>query len=352
MSWAYDLASALYPAAKSVLFQLPAERAHDFALKSLAASARLCRPQVSSMAHPIELLGMGFSSRIGLAAGLDKNGIALPAWERLGFGFVEVGTVTALPQAGNPQPRLFRLKEEEALFNRMGFNNDGAAALGRRLEYWRQRRSISVPVGVNIGKSKATPNDAAAEDYCISFRETADYADYIAVNVSSPNTPGLRDLQTATTLRTIVGALARENQKRTTPRPLLVKLAPDLADEDAISCAEAAVDEGCEGLIVSNTTIDKTLVKDAPEGGGGLSGKPLFRRSTEQLRAVRSAIGSKTTIIGVGGVASASDAQEKLDAGADLVQLYSAFIYQGPKLVREIASTIDGVSPNKAGLAD
>ena len=282
-------------------------------------------------------MGLHFPNPLGLAAGLDKEARAVPAWQALGFGFVEVGTVTALPQPGNPRPRLFRLPADQAIVNRMGFNNGGAEAMAVTLQRLRARGCLEVPLGVNLGKSKVTPVEQAPEDYRISFQHLGELADYVVVNISSPNTPGLRDLQRIDEVRRIVDAIQGPNQRLLQPRPLLLKLAPDLSDEDAIGCAQAAMDEGCAGLILTNTTIRFEGLTSPTEGlSGGLSGQPLFGRSTELLRRVRDALGSEAVLIGVGGIMGVEHARAKLAAGADLIQVYSGLIYGGPGLPRRL----------------
>lgn len=282
-------------------------------------------------------MGLHFPNPLGLAAGLDKEARAVPAWQALGFGLVEVGTVTALPQPGNPRPRLFRLPADQAIVNRMGFNNGGAEAMAVTLQRLRARGCLEVPLGVNLGKSKVTPVEQAPEDYRISFQHLGELADYVVVNISSPNTPGLRDLQRIEEVRRIVGAIQGPNQRLPQPRPLLLKLAPDLSDEDAIDCGQAAMEEGCAGLILTNTTIRFEGLTSPTEGlSGGLSGRPLFGRSTELLRRVRDALGSEAVLIGVGGVMGVEHARAKLAAGADLIQVYSGLIYGGPGFPRRL----------------
>jgi dihydroorotate dehydrogenase len=338
---------------RPLLFRLDPELAHDLGLGLLSGwSALACgRLPVGDPARAPNLgrrlLGLDFPNPVGLAAGLDKDGRAIPAWQALGFGFVEIGTVTALAQPGNPRPRLFRLPADRAIVNRMGFNNGGAEALALRLSRLRTRGCLEVPLGVNLGKSKVTPAEQAAQDYRASFEHLGDLADYVVVNISSPNTPGLRDLQTAEEVRRIVGAIQEPNQRLASPRPLLLKLAPDLADAEAIGCARAALESGCAGLILTNTTVRfDGLRSPTPNlrGGlsGGLSGAPLFARSTELLRRVREALGPKPVIIGVGGILGPEDARAKLAAGADLVQVYTGLIYGGPGLPRRLLKGLSG----------
>jgi dihydroorotate dehydrogenase len=336
--------SGLWRVLRPLLFQLDPEHAHALALGLGAAWSRLLErlpggerigPSVGPA--PRRVMGLDFANPIGLAAGLDKNAEAVMLWQALGFGFIEVGTVTAQPQPGNPRPRLFRLPADGALINRMGFNNDGAAAMARRLQALRSKGRLRVPLGVNIGKSKVTPAVRAAEDYRQSFERLGELADYVVVNISSPNTPGLRDLQTIDEVQRIVEALQAPNQRLSRPRPVLLKLAPDLANEDAVACAQAALAAGCAGLVLTNTTTCFDGLTESTAGmSGGLSGRPLLARSTAVLRYVRDAVGPGPALIGVGGVMEPGDAAAKLAAGADLVQVYTGLIYQGPAWVRRL----------------
>jgi dihydroorotate dehydrogenase len=329
--------------ARSVAFQIDAERIHRVSMWGLARASRVCRVELApddiarAPALRREVLGISFPNPLGLAAGFDKDAEAIPAFAALGFGFIEVGTVTAKAQPGNDKPRLFRIPADRALKNRLGFNNHGAAACARAIEAWRGAGRIRVPLGVNIGKSKVTPNDDAARDYQESFRAIADGADYVVVNVSSPNTPGLRDLQKRDELTKTLDAVCGENAKRSAQRPILVKLAPDLSIDDAHECARATHDAGAKGLVISNTTISpEGLVGAVPEGPGGISGAPLFLRSTEMLRALAKEHGDKLVFMGVGGIMDGEQAQQKLDAGASLVQAYTGFIYGGPGWPRRV----------------
>jgi dihydroorotate dehydrogenase len=239
--------------------------------------------------------------------------------------------VTAIPQPGNPRPRLFRLPQDEALMNRLGFNNHGAQVVGQRLAALREKDRIRIPVGINLGKSRSVDNANAAADYRASFRETAEFSDYVVVNISSPNTPGLRDLQERDEIRKILDVIGDENEKRSFPRPVLLKLAPDLADEDALACAKAAAASHCHGFIISNTSIVKEgLRSPVPEGSGGISGRPIFRRSTEMLQLISQTLGD-LPCIGVGGIMDVHSARAKENAGAMLLQVYSGFIYGGPQ---------------------
>lgn len=338
-------AVGLWRLLRPLLFRLEAERAHQLGLLLArltppALVAHLGRNGADSdiaraPALATRVMGLDFPNPLGVAAGVDKDAEAVAFWQALGFGFVEVGTVTALRQPGNPRPRVFRLPPDGGLINRMGFPNDGADVVATRIERLRQQEALRVPLGINIGKSKATPAADAAADYRRSFERLGELADFVVVNVSSPNTPGLRDLQTVEQLRAIVEAVQTPNQALTRARPLLVKLAPDLADADALACAEAALQAGCAGLVISNTTVDFTPITAATEGmSGGLSGAPLFARSTALLRLLRDSLGSGPVLIGVGGVMDAASASEKLAAGADLIQIYTGLVYGGPRLPR------------------
>ncbi|NBC46538.1 MAG: quinone-dependent dihydroorotate dehydrogenase [Gammaproteobacteria bacterium] len=328
---------------RPLLFRLDAEQAHRITFALAARWSKVFSGELSagdparSASLRVEAMGLQFPNPIGLAAGLDKDAEAVPLWQRLGFGFVEVGTVTALAQPGNPQPRLFRLPADAALVNRMGFNNAGAEAMAVRLTRLRERAILQVPVGVNLGKSKVTAAEKAPEDYRRSCELLAELADYLVVNISSPNTPGLRDLQTVEQVQRLVHAVQGPNQRLARPRPVLLKLAPDLADEDAIACARAALEAGCAGLILTNTTVRLEQLS-RPQAGlsGGLSGRPLFARSTDLLAQVRAAVGPGPVLIGTGGIFSPEDVAAKRDAGADLVQVYTGLIYRGPGLVREL----------------
>ncbi|NCA69174.1 MAG: quinone-dependent dihydroorotate dehydrogenase [Sphingobacteriia bacterium] len=329
--------------ARALAFRLDPERAHDLTLALLARWSALfdgtlkARDIARAPALAREHMGLRFPNPIGLAAGLDKDAIAVPAWQALGFGFIEVGTITALAQPGNPKPRLFRLPADGALINRMGFNNGGADAAAARLARLRARNILQVPLGVNLGKSKVTPPEEAANDYRRGFEQLGQFADYVVVNISSPNTPGLRDLQRVDEVMRIVEAIQGPNQRLSQPKPLLLKLAPDLADEDAIACARAALSAGCAGLILTNTSIRFDGLKSPTEGlSGGLSGRPILARSTELLRLVREALGPDPVLIGVGGVMDPAGAAAKLAAGADLIQVYTGLIYHGPGFVRRV----------------
>jgi len=303
------------------LFRRDAEDAHEWTLARLARMSPLTRKVLKSryaVSDPATVFGVDFPNRVGLAAGMDKNGLALNAWPAMGFGFVEVGTVTWHAQPGNDKPRIFRQPQREAIVNRMGFNNFGAEALGTRLA--NQRKGI--PLGISLGKSKVTPLDGAVEDYRRSFEALRDFGDYFAVNVSSPNTPGLRELQEKTYLDGILAELKGGP-------PVLVKIAPDLTDTAIAELLEVCAARGVAGIIATNTTI----AHDGPTGG--LSGKPLGQRAREVVSFVHKESG--LPIIGVGGIMSADDAKRMFDAGASLIQLYTGFVYHGPALVRRCA---------------
>ena len=286
----------------------------------------------------VEALGLKFDGAFGLAAGFDKNAIMIRPMGDLGFSHVEIGTVTAKPQPGNEQPRLFRLIEDRALINRMGFNNEGADVIAKRLRELRQRNVRQLPIiGVNIGKSKVTPVEEAAADYAYSAKLLSPYADYLAVNVSSPNTPGLRSLQEVEALRPILKAVIEESNGK----PVLVKIAPDLNDQDIIEVANLSTELGLAGIIATNTTISRENLKASKPkvdamGAGGLSGAPLKQRSLEVLKVLKGAIGAGQIIISVGGIETATEARERLEAGATLVQGYTGFIFDGPYWARKI----------------
>jgi len=314
---------------RPLLFGLDPETAHHFALAFLRAIGPLL-PKATEKTSPVSVFELNFRHRIGLAAGLDKNGVALSAWEALGFSFVEIGTVTAQAQPGNPRPRVFRYPKERALINRLGFNNDGAEVIANRLAHLRERGGWpGIPVGINIGKSRLTPIERAVEDYLFSFRKLRGEADYVALNVSSPNTPGLRELQGGQRLDELLRAINAERGNM----PLLVKIAPDLetaALDEIVSVCEA---NNISGIIATNTTLDHSAIAHGEEGG--LSGAPLQKKSTGIIRQI--ATKTKIPIIGCGGILDAVSAREKIEAGAKLLQVYTGFIFRGPKLIREIA---------------
>ena len=327
----------MYPLARSVLFRLDAEVAHHLSMAALRMAETtgllgLVSPG-DALGAPVEVMGLKFPNRVGLAAGLDKEGNTIDALGRLGFGCVEIGTITPRPQAGNPKPRLFRLIQQEAIINRMGFNNPG---IDVGVENVRSSKSFQGIVGFNIGKNKDTPNENAADDYLICLRKAYPVADYVAVNLSSPNTPGLRDLQGAEASARLLDVLKKEQQKLAAEHgkqvPLLFKVAPDLDETHIRDLSQVFLSGGLDGLIATNTTLDRDTVAGhlrAAEAGG-LSGAPLTARSTEVIRRVAELAAGRVPIIGSGGVMSAEDAWAKLRAGATLVQVYTGFIYGGP----------------------
>ncbi len=333
-----------------VLTRVDPERAHHGAFAAIRA-ARPVLSRLPARSAPVEAMGLTFPHPLGLAAGFDKNAVGIDALAALGFGHVEIGTVTGEPQPGNPRPRLFRLPADRAVINRMGFNNDGAEAVAQRLGERAERLSRSGrrrPVlGVNIGKSKVVPEEDAIGDYEKSTRLLAPYADYLVVNVSSPNTPGLRDLQAVEKLEPLLRAVRRRADDVTATRvPLLVKIAPDLSDDDVLAVADLALALGLDGIIATNTTISRDgLATDAAAveriGAGGLSGRPLTARSLDVLTLLKGRVGDRLTLVGVGGITTVEDARARLDAGATLLQGYTAFVYEGPawprRLVRGLA---------------
>lgn len=340
-----SLVASLYPALKPWLFKMDAEHAHEWTTRMMRVAnglGLLTAGQETLVSKPVECLGLKFPNALGLAAGMDKSASAVEAWSALGFGFVEVGTLTPRPQPGNPKPRLFRLPEHEALINRMGFNNVGIHAAVKRLE---KRRTKAV-VGVNIGKNFDTANDAAVNDYLYCLKVAYPVADYIAVNISSPNTKGLRDLQAEESIRQLLAALKKEQASLHTEHgkkvPVLVKIAPDLEGAQIEALARVFNELAVDGVIATNTTISRAAVVGHPleNEAGGLSGAPVKQRSTEVIRAFRELLREQTPIIGVGGILSGADAAEKMQAGASLVQVYSGLVYRGPGLVRDVLETI------------
>ena len=321
---------------RPILFRLPPETAHELALHSLSLiPTRLFAKHAPSL--PITRFGLSFPNPVGLAAGFDKNGVALRPLAALGFGFIEAGTVTYHPQPGNPRPRLFRLREDQALINRAGFNNEGAAAFVRRVE----RERPDCVLGVSIGKSKITPLAEATEDYLASFEIVHKVADYVAINVSSPNTPQLRELQQSQQLSFLLSALQARRRELQRQVPLLVKLSPDLERHELETIVEILEQLQIDGIIATNTTVSRdNLLTDAKRvaacGEGGLSGKPLKNSSTRMIAELYELTQGRIPLIGVGGIFNAEDAWEKICAGASLVQLYTGFIYQGPNIANEI----------------
>lgn len=337
----------LYPIARAALFQLNAESAHHLSMKALRVAESsgllgLISPQGELMS-PVEVMGLKFPNRVGLAAGLDKEGNTIDALGRLGFGAIEIGTITPRPQAGNPKPRIFRLIPHEAIINRMGFNNPGIDA---GVENVSRSKTFNGIVGFNIGKNKDTPNENAADDYLACLRKAYPVADYIAVNLSSPNTLGLRDLQGTEASARLLEVLKCEQEQLAVEHgmrvPLLFKIAPDLDEQHIRDLSKVFLDGGLDGLIATNTTLDREKVTNHPRAGeaGGLSGRPVFEKSNIVLQAFASALSGRIPIIGVGGIFSLEDAREKIRCGATLVQIYTSFIYQGPALVRELAARL------------
>lgn len=330
---------------KKILFRIAPETAHHWVMILLRLPFfshilgwfyRWENPALSR-----EVFGLKFKNPVGLAAGFDKNALAYQQLSRLGFGFVEIGTVTPKPQVGNPLPRLFRLPEDGALINRMGFNNDGLEAVCKRLK----KRQPGLIIGGNIGKNKVTPNEKAIDDYDIAFNALFPYVDYFVVNVSSPNTPNLRALQGREPLTALLRHLQQKNTKKANPKPILLKIAPDLSNSQLDDIIAIVQETGIDGIIATNTTISRENLQTSTEkvsdiGNGGLSGLPVKERATEVIRYIHQKSNGQIPIIGVGGIFSAADALEKLAAGASLVQIYTGFVYEGPALIREINQAI------------
>lgn len=332
----------MYKSIRNYLFKMDAEEAHHFTfswLKFLGKFPYL----LSTFARPIEdkrlereVFGLKFKNPVGLAAGLDKDAKLYKELSALGFGFIEIGTLTPKPQPGNEKKRLFRLVEDSGIINRMGFNNEGVASAVERL-----KANKGILIGGNIGKNKVTPNEKAVEDYKICFEALFPYVDYFVVNVSSPNTPNLRALQDKEPLTELLATLQKLNLEKPTQKPILLKIAPDLSDDQLLDIIEIVKDTKIAGVIATNTTLSRENLKsENQKEAGGLSGKPLTKRSTEVIRFLSEKSQKAFPIIGVGGIHSAEDALEKLDAGASLVQLYTGFIYEGPKLIHDINKAI------------
>ena len=324
-----------YHLARPLLFRLDPEKAHDLTLAALARFPTIMPKGQGG--QPVELLGLTFPNRLGLAAGLDKNGVAIRAFDRAGLGFIEIGTVTPRPQPGNDRPRLYRLPEHQAIINRMGFNNDGIDALTARVAATPRPRAI---LGINLGKNKNTPNEQALSDYLTGIQKAWIHADYLAINISSPNTAGLRDLQHGAALRDLLRGIKSEQQRLAAASqkhvPIVVKIAPDLDDDALNELLDTIAVCGIDGIIATNTTLNKSAVAAHPHGGeqGGLSGAPLTAKSTAILSKIRARL-PEIPLIAAGGVMNAADMQAKLDAGADLVQIYTGLIYHGPQLIRD-----------------
>jgi dihydroorotate dehydrogenase len=335
----------MYSLARPFLFCLDAERAHDLGLVSIETAYRtgfnaLLASKLKPL--PVDAFGLRFENPVGLAAGLDKNGAHVDALAALGFGFIEVGTTTPRAQPGNPKPRMFRIPEREAVINRLGFNNGGVDALVANVE----RAKFSGVLGINIGKNKDTPNERAADDYLFCLERVYARASYVTINISSPNTQGLRDLQEEETLKRFIGTL-RDAQERLGARhgkrkPMLLKIAPDLSESEQDGIAEVLLASGIDGLICTNTTIDRAPVAGLCHAGetGGLSGKPVFAKSTAVLRGMARRTGGRIPLVGVGGITRGADAVAKIDAGASLVQFYTGMVYRGPALIGECVEAL------------
>ena len=335
----------MYDLLRSLMFRLPAETSHDLALDMIGAAGRLrlaeklVRPVP---AQPVEVMGLTFDNPVGLAAGLDRNAVAVDGMAAMGFGFLEVGTVTPRPQPGNPKPRLFRLPEQLAIINRFGFNNEGVDAMLERLAGVRYQGVL----GINIGKNAVTPVENAVDDYLYCLRKVYDRASYVTVNLSSPNTPGLRTLQYGETLKVLLGQIKQCQKVLAEERgryvPIAIKIAPDMTAEEVALVGATLLAEGMDAVIATNTTLDRSAVADSPYASeaGGLSSAPLTDMSTEVIRLLAAELKGQMPIIGVGGIFSGADAADKIAAGASLVQLYSGFIYRGPELIRECADAI------------
>jgi dihydroorotate dehydrogenase len=335
----------LYSLTKPFLFAMDAEKAHHFALDNLKRVA--CTPlkhviKQALPADPVDVMGITFPNRVGLAAGLDKNGDYIDALALLGFGSIEIGTITPRPQEGNPKPRLFRIKSAQGIINRMGFNNKGIDNLVEQVK----RSQYKGVLGINIGKNKDTPNEKANDDYIICMQKAYEHATYITVNISSPNTPGLRDLQFGEPLNDLLAAVKNEQKKLADQfgvyKPVLFKIAPDMADDDLRAVADKFVEHQIDGIIATNTTNSRDTVvglENADEVGG-LSGAPVFEKSTMALKTLCEHLDGALPVIGVGGITNGEGAKTKIDAGASLVQIYSGFIYQGPQLIKDAGIAI------------
>jgi dihydroorotate dehydrogenase len=350
----------MYGLIRKFFFRLPAEDAHYYAMNAMRmlCATAVTRKLISSLFEPGKAMsvqalnGLPFKNPVGLGAGFDKNAKYLRELDALGFGFVEIGTVTPLPQAGNEKPRLFRLPMDKALVNRMGFNNDGVKTIAGRLRKWKERTGQEkdhrprMIVGGNIGKNKMTPNEDAWKDYEICFKELHPYVDYFVVNVSSPNTPGLRELQEKESLRKILMHLKMINNGKAVSKPILLKIAPDLTKEQIDDVIDLAMEIKLDGIVAANTTISRNhLLTPGDElqkiGAGGLSGQPLKERSTEIVKYISGKTDGQVALIASGGVFSAADASEKMDAGASLVQVWTGFIYEGPGIVKKICRNLN-----------
>jgi dihydroorotate dehydrogenase len=346
------LPSSLYGLTRPFLFGFDPEQAHEITLDALARTQNTplaCLYAASRVEDPVTLAGLSFPNRVGLAAGLDKNARCIDAFAAMGFGFVEAGTVTPKTQPGNPKPRMFRLPQRDALINRLGFNNEGLDAFIANVQRARFRRDASKPpmlLGLNIGKNAATPIERAVDDYLIGLDGVYPHADYVAINISSPNTANLRSLQSDEALDALLGALAEKRETLTGRQgkrvPLFVKIAPDLDATQVQVIATALLAHGMDGVIATNTTLSREAVMGLrhAEEAGGLSGAPVRAASNRVIAQLRAALGREFPIVGVGGILSAADARSKIEAGADVVQIYTGLIYRGPGLVRQVAQAL------------
>lgn len=341
----------MYKLIRTILFWFDAEQVHYFSMRWLKRFSGIgflkkwLAARYTPASHPIKAIGLTFQNAVGLAAGFDKNALNLDELAMLGFGHIEIGTVTPQPQAGNDKPRLFRLPEDKALINRMGFNNDGADVIAGRLKIFKAKNpNTKLIIGGNIGKNKDTPNEYAYMDYDKCFRALHPYVDYFVVNVSSPNTPGLRALQDKDALRQILVHLKEINAGLAMAKPMLLKIAPDLTPEQLDDVVDLALEIKLDGLVVANTTLDRTQLSDAGKiraaeaGAGGLSGKPCKKRSTEMVKYVFSKSEGRLPIIASGGIFTAADAKDNIEAGASLVQVWTGFVYEGPAIVKRICA--------------
>jgi dihydroorotate dehydrogenase len=345
----------MYKTIRDILFRFDAEKVHGFSMQSFKTACQIpglreiLKQSFKPAELPVNCFGLDFPNPVGLAAGFDKNASYLDVLETLGFGHVEIGTVTPLPQAGNDKPRLFRLPADKAIINRMGFNNEGMETVSARLKEWRRKNSATrMIVGGNIGKNKVTPNEVAWTDYVKCFNALHTSVDYFVVNVSSPNTPGLRELQEKDALSKIFHALQSDNQKYAKPKPLLLKIAPDLTEGQLEDICSLALELKLDGLVATNTTISREGLSDISGrqldkiGAGGLSGKPLQQRSNEVLKFLHDHTGGNIPLIGSGGIFNSEDAESKLNAGATLIQVWTGFIYEGPGIVKKICAGLRG----------
>lgn len=335
----------MYSLFRDLLFSLDAERSHDFSLAFLKASQRNLLNRIYAQNvpdKPVEVLGLRFKNPLGLAAGLDKNGECIDAFAAMGFGFIEVGTVTPRPQGGNDKPRLFRLPQSQAIINRMGFNNKGVDYLVEQVK----RAEYKGVLGINIGKNKVTPEEQALDDYLLCLDKVYAHASYVTINISSPNTPGLRNLQYGEALDHLLRGLKQRQQQLSDQHgkyvPVLVKIAPDLSDEEILDIARSLVQTGMDGVIATNTTLDRKLVEGQEHANeaGGLSGAPLTQVSLQVTQKLSKALDGAMPIIGVGGIDSPHAAKARIAAGSDLIQIYSSLIYQGPDLIKEILESL------------